>query len=52
MMISIVTTEAQGSVGVNVYVIVPGAAVLIVAGFHDPANPSFDIAGNTGGVLF
>jgi hypothetical protein len=37
--ISIVLTAAQGLVGVNVYVVVPRAVVLITAGLHVPANP-------------
>jgi hypothetical protein len=38
--------------GVNVYVTVPRADVLIVAGLHVPATPSFDVAGNAGGAEF
>src|SRR4026207_1013811 len=36
--------------GVNVYVVVPAAAVLMVAGFQVPLIPLLDIAGNTGAV--
>ena len=50
--ISIVVTVAQGSVGVNVYVVVPVVAVLIVAGFHVPANPLMEVEGNDGAALF
>jgi hypothetical protein len=50
--ISIVATLAQGSDGVNVYVLVPIAVVLIVAGLHAPANPLPDIVGSAGAVLF
>ena len=50
--ISIVVTVAQGSVGVNVYVVVPVVAVLIVAGFHVPANPLSDVEGSDGAELF
>src|SRR5678815_5020515 len=36
--------------GVNVYVVVPAAAVLIVAGFHVPVIPLLDSVGNAGAV--
>ena len=38
--------------GVNVYVTVPAADVLIVAGLQVPVIPSFEVSGNTGGVEF
>ena len=38
--------------GVNVYVVVPVALVLIVAGLHVPVIPLLDVVGNTGAVLF
>jgi hypothetical protein len=38
--------------GVNVYVIVPAVAVLIVAGLHVPVMPLLDVVGNAGGVEF
>jgi hypothetical protein len=38
--------------GVNMYVTVPRADVLIVAGFHVPGIPSFDVGGSAGGVEF
>jgi hypothetical protein len=38
--------------GVNVYVTVPRADVLMLAGLHVPAIPSFDVNGNVGGVEF
>ena len=38
--------------GVKVYVVVPGEAVLMVAGFHVPAILLFDVNGNVGGVAF
>ena len=38
--------------GVNVYVVVPGVVVLIVAGFHVPLIPLLDVVGNVGAVLF
>ena len=50
--ISIVVTVAQESVGVNVYVVVPVVAVLIVAGFHVPLIPLVDVDGNTGAAEF
>ena len=38
--------------GVNVYVTVPKADVLMLAGLHVPAIPSFDVGGSSGGVEF
>jgi hypothetical protein len=38
--------------GVKVYVTVPWAVVLILAGFHVPGIPSFDVGGSSGGVEF
>jgi hypothetical protein len=38
--------------GVNVYVTVPRAVVLMVAGFQVPGIPSFDTGGSAGGVEF
>ena len=38
--------------GVNVYVVVPGVAVFIVAGLHVPVIPLMDVVGSTGAVLF
>lgn len=38
--------------GVNVYVAVPGVAVLIVAGLHVPVMPFEDVVGNAGAVVF
>ena len=38
--------------GVNMYVAVPGADVLMLAGLHVPVIPSFDVAGSAGGVEF
>jgi hypothetical protein len=43
---------AQPADGVNVYVAVPRADVLMLAGLHVPAIPSFDTSGNTGGAEF
>ena len=50
-----VTTAAHcPAVGVNVYVVVPTAAVLIVVGDHVPvmAGVLVELAGNAGAVLF
>ena len=38
--------------GVNRYVAVPMADVLMVAGLQVPAIPSFDVGGSAGGVEF
>ncbi len=38
--------------GVNVYVTVPKADVLMLAGLQVPAIPSFDVGGRAGGVEF
>jgi len=38
--------------GVKVYIAVPTADVLIMAGLHVPVIPSFDVGGSTGGVEF
>jgi hypothetical protein len=38
--------------GVNVYVVVPTTDVLMLAGFHVPVIPSFDVVGSTGAVVF
>jgi hypothetical protein len=38
--------------GVNVYVVVPGVVVLIVAGLQVPVTPLLDVVGNVGAVLF
>jgi hypothetical protein len=40
------------AVGVNIYVPVPGTDVLMLAGLHVPAIPSFDIDGSAGTVVF
>jgi hypothetical protein len=40
------------AVGVNVYVVVPGTVVLMLAGFHVPVMPSFDVFGSAGAVEF
>ena len=38
--------------GVKVYVLVPAAAVLIVAGFHVPVIPLVEVAGRAGATEF
>ena len=38
--------------GVKVYVVVPSADVLMVAGFHVPVILLFDVAGNAGAGEF
>ena len=38
--------------GVNVYVVVPGDVVLIVAGFHVPFIPFTDVSGREAPVVF
>ena len=49
---SILNGAVQGSLGVNVYVVVPTADVLIVDGFHVPDNPFSDTVGSVVGVAF
>jgi hypothetical protein len=50
IVISRVAVVAHGSVGVKVYVVVPGADVLIVDGLHVPVNPLSDVPGSAGAV--
>ena len=38
--------------GVNVYVIIPGVAVLIVDGLHVPVILLIDVTGNEGAIEF
>jgi hypothetical protein len=53
IVISIVAVVAQpGADGVNVYVVVPVADVLIVAGLQVPAILLFDVVGSDGAVAF
>ena len=53
IVISMVTTVAHcPASGVNVYVLVPTEAVLIVAGFHVPVMPLVDVVGKAGAVPF
>jgi hypothetical protein len=49
---SIVVVVAQPDVGVNVYVVVPVAAVFMVDGLHVPATPLLLVAGSDGAVEF
>jgi hypothetical protein len=48
------TGEAQvpADVGVNIYVVVPGAEVFIVDGLHVPVMPSSEVAGSGGDTAF
>ena len=50
--VSIAVMAHWPAAGVNVYVVVPAVAVLIVAGLHVPGIPLFDVAGRAGAVLF
>jgi len=53
IVISIATAVAHcPASGVNVYVVVPTEAVLIVAGFHVPVIPLVDVVGKAGAMLF
>ena len=38
--------------GVNVYVVGPAVAMLMVGGLHVPVMPLLDVAGNAGAVEF
>lgn len=51
-MLMVVVAAHCPAAGVNVYVVVPVAEVLIVAGLHVPVMPLFDVAGKVGAVLF
>ena len=52
VMLSVVVVAHWPADGVNVYVVVPAVAVLIVAGFQVPVIPLFDVVGSVGAVLF
>ena len=52
MEMEVVTPHCDGLSGVNVYVDVPGVAVLMTAGFHVPVIPSMEAAGRAGGTEF
>lgn len=44
--------EQLPAVGVNIYVAVPGTVVLMLAGFHVPVIPSFDVSGSAAAAVF
>ena len=46
----VVTLPHWPAFGVNVYVVVPTAVVLITAGFQVPLIPLLEVVGNAGGV--
>ena len=50
--LSVAVVAHWPAAGVNVYVVVPGVAVFIVAGLHVPVIPLMDVVGSTGAVLF
>ena len=52
VMLNVTVVAQLPADGVNVYVVVPAVAVLIVAGLHVPLIPLFDVAGNVGAVEF
>jgi hypothetical protein len=52
MVISMLVGTAQPDVGVKVYLVVPGADVLIIAGLHVPVILLLDVDGNTGATEF
>ena len=52
VMLSVAVIAHCPTDGVNVYVVVPAVAVLIVAGLHVPVMPLFEVVGNAGAVLF
>ena len=43
---------AHASVDVNIEVVVPTVAVLIVAGLHDPVKLFSEVPGSAGAILF
>ena len=52
VMVNVAVVAHCPAAGVNVYVVVPAVAVLIVAGLHVPLTPLLDVAGNAGARLF
>ena len=52
VMLSVLVVAHCPPAGVNVYVVVPAVAVLIVAGLHVPVMPLLEVVGRTGAVLF
>ena len=51
-MLMVVGTAHSPAAGVNVYVVVAGVDVLMVAGLHVPFTPLLEVAGNAGAVAF
>ena len=49
--LNVVTAAHWPASGVNVYVVVPGVAVLMVDD-HEPLTPFVEVVGNTGAVAF
>jgi hypothetical protein len=52
VMLSVAVVAHSPADGVNVYVVVPAVAVLIVAGLQVPVIPLLDVVGSVGAVLF
>ena len=52
VMLSVAVIAHCPADGVNVYVVVPAVAVLMVAGLHVPVTPLLDVAGSVGAILF
>ena len=52
MILSVAVVAHRPAVGVNVYVVVPAVAVLIVAGDQVPVIPFVDVSGKVGAALF
>ena len=52
VMLSVAVVAHCPADGVKVYVVVPAVAVFIVAGFHVPVMPLFDVVDRIGAVLF
>ena len=50
MLVGTAQVAGAADVGVKVYGVEPGEAVLIVAGDQDPAIPLFDVVGKASGV--
>ena len=52
VMLSVAMIAHSPLAGVNVYVVVPGTDVLIVAGLQVPFTPLLDVAGRVGAAEF
>jgi hypothetical protein len=52
VMFKVVAVAQLPAEGVNKYVAVPEADVLILAGLQVPVIPSFDVSGSAGAVAF